>query len=217
MVFDGSAKMSGGSAGVFIARVPDDGLQWLVGLTGIVLKGDVTRGYLNGNSLTSSSGNTTANGFGATARVGWSFDNVLAAVQVTPFGSYTYSRTHLNGYTETNGTFPAQFDGFNDTAQIVRVGADARYTFAPGKWVWGTVASAHKINNSDGEDISGTVIGLFGLTVPASPVAKDWIETTIGVRCPAWNSGAIGASITASMPEGFQTTYQVRIGVTQAF
>jgi hypothetical protein len=48
MVYDGSAKMTGGSAGAFLARVPDYGLQWLVGVNGLTLKGDIDRGYLNG-------------------------------------------------------------------------------------------------------------------------------------------------------------------------
>jgi hypothetical protein len=131
MVYDGSSKMWGGSGGVFVARVPDAGLQWLVGVNGLTLKGDVNRGYLNGSGLASSQGNTTANGVGAIARIGWTFDNVLRETQVTPFASYAISRMHLNGYTETTGVFPAQFNGFTDTAQIVRFGADVRYTLRP--------------------------------------------------------------------------------------
>jgi probable HAF family extracellular repeat protein len=217
MVYDGSAKMGGGSLGAFLARVPGAGLQWLLGVNGITLKGDINRGYLNGNSLVTSSGSTNANGFGATARIGWVFDSVWLATQVTPFTSYTYSTMHFNGYTETTGVFPAQFNGFNDTAQIVRLGADARYTFAPGKWVWGTLASAHKVNNSDSEDITGTLIGLFGMTAPAGPVAKNWVEATAGVRWPAWKNGALTASLTASIPANYPTTYQARVGVTQTF
>jgi hypothetical protein len=91
MVYDGSSKMGGGSFGAFIARVPDAGLQWLLGVNGITLKGDINRGYLNGSGLVTSSGSTTANGYGATARIGWSFNNVLPATQVTPFASYTYT------------------------------------------------------------------------------------------------------------------------------
>ena len=217
MVYDGSAKMKGGSLGAFIARVPDAGLQWLLGINGITLSGDINRGYLNGSGLASSSGSTTANGYGATARIGWSFNNVLPATQVTPFASYTYSTIHFNGYTETTGVFPAQFNGFDDTAQTVRVGADARYTFAPGKWAWGTLASAHKINNSESEDITGTLIGMFGMTAPAGPVANDWVEATAGIRWPAWKNGALTASLTASIPANYPTTYQARVGVMQMF
>ena len=217
MVYDGSAKMWGGSLGAFIARVPDAGLQWLLGINGTTLSGDINRGYLNGSGQAYSQGSTTANGYGATARIGWSFNNVLPAMQVTPFASYTVSTIHFNGYTETTGVFPAQFNGFNDTAQTVRIGADARYTFAPGKWVWGTLASAHRLNNSETEDITGTLIGLFGVTAPAGPVANDWVEATAGIRWPAWKDGALTASLTASIPANYPTTYQARVGVMQMF
>ncbi len=217
MVYDGSAKMWGGSLGAFVARVPDAGLQWLLGVDGTTLSGDINRGYLNGSGAAYSAGSTTANGYGATARVGWSFNNLLPGTQVTPFASYTVSTIHFNGYTETTGVFPAQFDGFNDTAQAARFGADARYTFAAGKWVWGTLASAHELGNSETENITGTLIGGFGMTAPAGPVAKDWVEATAGIRWPAWESGALTASLTASIPSNYPTTYQVRVGVTQTF
>jgi probable HAF family extracellular repeat protein len=217
MVFDGNSKMAGGSAGVFVARVPDAGLQWLAGVTGITLKGDITRGYLNGSGLASSTGSTTANGYGATGRIGWSFDRVLPKTQVTPFASYTFASIHFNGYTETGGPFPAQLNAFTSNAQTSRLGADARYTIAPGKWLWGTLAWAHRLDGGKGADISGTLIGLFALTTPGASVAQDWAEVTGGVRWPIWQNGAMTASLTASVPTNFPTTYAARVGVTQAF
>lgn len=217
MVYDGSSKMSGGSAGLFLARMPDAGLQWLVGSTGLTLKGDITRGYLNGNSPASSTGNTTANGYGATARIGWTFDNVWRATQVTPFASYTYSSIHFNGYTESGGPFPAQMDGFTSKAQTSRLGADARYTLAPGKWLWGTLAWAHRLDGGKGADISGTIIGLFGVSAPGASVATNWAEVTGGIRLPVWKNGAVTASLTASVPSNVPTTYAARLGVSQTF
>ncbi|HEY5378310.1 MAG TPA: autotransporter domain-containing protein [Pseudolabrys sp.] len=217
MVYDGSSKMTGGSAGLFLARMPDAGLQWLVGATGLTLKGDVTRGYLNGNSPASSTGNTTANGYGATARIGWTFGNVWRFTQVTPFASYTYSSIHFNGYTESGGPFPAQMDGFTSNAQTSRLGADARYTLAPGKWLWGTLAWAHRLDGGKGADISGTIIGLFGMSAPGASVATDWAEVTAGIRLPAWKNGAVTASLTASVPSNVPTTYAARLGVSQTF
>jgi probable HAF family extracellular repeat protein len=101
MVFGGNATMAGGSGGVFLARIPDAGLQWFVGVDGTALTGDVTRGYLNGSSPVSSHGNTDAVGYGATARIGWTFEDVIVRTQITPFAAYTYTNQHVNGYTET--------------------------------------------------------------------------------------------------------------------
>jgi uncharacterized protein YhjY with autotransporter beta-barrel domain len=217
MVYDGSAKMTGGSGGVFLARVPNAGLQWLAGVNGLTLKGDIDRGYLNGSGLAFSSGSTTANGYGLTGRVGWTFDRLLPKTQVTPFVSYTYSTIHFNGYTETTGVFPAQFDGFTDNAQTSRLGADGRYTFARDTWLWGTLAWAHRLDGGKAADITGTLIGLFSLTTPGASVAQDWAEATVGIRLPAWKNGALTASLTASIPAAYATTYAARLGVTQAF
>ncbi len=216
-IYDGQSKMTGGSAGLFLARVPNAGPQWLIGATGLTLKGDIKRGYLNGNDVTSSTGNTTANGYGVTARVGYAFANVLPKTQLTPFVSYTFSSFHLNGYTETDGPFPARFDGYTANAQTSRLGADARFTFAPGKWLWGTLAWAHRLDGAKGTDISGTVIGLFNMTATGASTAQDWTEVTGGARLGAWKNGAVTASLTASVPANYPTTYQVRLGVTQAF
>jgi hypothetical protein len=43
-VYDGSSKIAGGTIGAFLARVPDAGLQWLVSVNGVTLKGDIGRG-----------------------------------------------------------------------------------------------------------------------------------------------------------------------------
>ena len=217
MVYDGNATMWGGSGGVFFARVPDAGLQWFVGVDGTSLTGDVTRGYLNGSGQASSHGNTDAVGYGATARVGWTFDNVIAHTQITPFASYTYTTLHVNGYTETGGPFPAQMDSFDASEQTSRLGADARYTFAPGEWLWGSLAWAHRLDGGNGPDITGNLLGLFSLSVPGESVAQDWAEETVGVRFPAWANGALTASVTASTPADYATTYAARLGVTQTF
>src|ERR1700744_5513478 len=142
MVYNGKATMQGGSGGIFAARVPDAGLQWFLGVDGAALSGSATRGYLNGSGPAASFGDTNINGYGATARVGWTLNNVFARTQITPFASYTYSLAHVGGYTESSGPFPAAMDAFDSIQQVSRVGADARYTFMPGGRIWGTAGWA---------------------------------------------------------------------------
>jgi hypothetical protein len=113
MVFNGKATMQGGSGGIFAARVPDSGLQWFLGVDGAALSGSATRGYLNGSGPASSFGDTNINGYGATARIGWTFNNIFAKTQITPFASYTYTLAHVNGYIESSGPFPAVMDAFD--------------------------------------------------------------------------------------------------------
>jgi probable HAF family extracellular repeat protein len=218
MVYDGKATMQGGSGGIFAARVPDAGLQWFLGVDGAALSGSATRGYLNGSGPASSFGDTNINGYGATARVGWTFNNLFARTQITPFVSYAYTLAHVNGYTESSGPFPAAMDAFDSIQQVSRVGADARYTFMPGAWLWGTAAWAHVINAGNAPTISGQLIGLFSVSVPGFTGAPDWAELTAGVRLPAWHNGAVTASVTASVPtDNEPVTYVARLGLSQAF
>jgi uncharacterized protein with beta-barrel porin domain len=216
-VFNSSAKMSGGAAGAFIAHVPDGGLQWLAGIGGTTIKGDVTRGYLNGNDSAYSKGSTGGRGAGAMARIGWAFNDLLPKTQLTPFASYTVATTSFDGYLETGGPFPALFAPFTSTAQTARLGTDARYTFASGKWLWGTVAWAHRVDGGKAPDISGTVIGLFSMTVPGISSARDWAELTGGIRLPVWNNGAVTASVTTSLVPNQRTTFVSRLGIAQSF
>lgn len=216
MIYNGNAKMSGGAVGAFVARVPDIGFQWLVGGSLINLKGDITRGYLNGITPVTSTGSTSGNGFGATARIGWGFA-LMPQVTVTPFASYTFAETRFGGYSETDGVFAARFDDFISTSHTSRVGGDARYTFAPNSWVWGTAAWGHRLDGGKGANITGTLVDAFALTAPGLSSAKDWAEVGGGVRLPVWNNGAVIASVTASLTPGQVVTYVSRLGVSQTF
>jgi probable HAF family extracellular repeat protein len=218
MVYNGSAKIAGGGLGAFVARAPDTGLQWLLGVSGIALGGDIKRGYLNGTSLVSSTGSTSGNGFGGIARLGWGFA-VLPQTTVTPFASYTFAQTRFGGYRETSGVFATSFDGFISTSQLSRVGADVRYTFAPNSWVWTTAAWGHRLDGGKSASITGTLIDAqFSFTAPGLSSAKDWTEVGGGLRLPILaNRGAVTASITASITPHQSTTYVSRLGVTQSF
>ena len=102
MAGGGSAKMSGGGGGVFLAGIPDSGLQCFTGVSALTISGDISRGYLNGNTPTTSTGSTTANGIGASARIGWAFD-ATKHIKLTPYASYTMTSINFDGYTETTG------------------------------------------------------------------------------------------------------------------
>lgn len=218
MVYNGNAKMFGGAVGAFIARAPETGLQWLLGGSLITLKGDIARGYLNGVTPVMSTGSTSGNGYGATARIGWGFA-MLPQVTVTPFASYTFAETRFHGYSETSGVFASSFDDFISTSQVSRVGGDLRYTLAPNAWVWGTAAWGHRLDSGKGASITGTLIDAqFSYTAPGLSSAKDWAEVGGGVRLPVTaNGGALTASLTASITPNQSTTYVSRVGVTQAF
>ncbi|WP_439544103.1 autotransporter domain-containing protein [Hyphomicrobium sp.] len=216
MVYDGSADMRGGGLSAFLARVPDTGLQWLVGVNGLLLDGDIERGYTNGVGRVYSKGETSSDGFGAIARVGWT--EQFGALQLTPFASYTFSQTTLDAYTETDGVFTSSFEGMKSTAETARFGADARYTFKPDTWIWGTLAWGHRLDGGKGADVTATLVNWVPMSVPGVAATEDWLEVGGGVRLPAWDKGAITGSVTASIPEDEgDTTYLARVGLSQDF
>ena len=97
-------------------------------------------------------------------------------------------------------------------------GGDARGTFAPNSWVWRTLAWGHRPDGGKGANISGTLIDApFSYTAPGISSARDRAEAGGGVRLPAWNNGAVTASVTASIAPNQTTTYVSRLGVVQAF
>jgi probable HAF family extracellular repeat protein len=216
MIYNGEADMRGGGLSAFVARVPDRGLQWLAGLNSLFLDGDIERGYMNGAGSGFSKGASSSDGFGAIARVGWT--EQFGALQLTPFASYTYSETTLDAYTEQDGVFAASFEKMTSTAETARFGADARYTFKPDTWAWGTLAWGHRLDGGKGADVTATLGNWFPMTVPGVAATEEWLEVGGGLRLPAWDKGAVTASLTASIPENEgDTTYLARAGLSQDF
>lgn len=212
----GEATMTGGSAGLFLAQVPEAGLQWLVGLGGLTASGDIERAYYNGAAIDTSTGETDGYGYALEARLGWSFAGLLPATTLTPYASWTYSAMRYDGYTETGGAFPASFDAFTDSAHVARLGADMRYDLGAGKSVWGGLAWGHRLGG-DGPGVSGTVTGLFGMSVPGVAGADDWLEASAGMRLAVAGDTAFTASVTATAARGQEATFLSRIGLSKSF
>ena len=139
-------------------------------------------------------------------------------MRVTPFGSYTASKAHIDGYTETTGPVPAQFDDIDDEAQTARIGSDVRYNFTSDTWTWGTLAWAHRLDDGKSANITGVLAGALPLTTPGVEAADDWVEATAGLRLPLSEDASLTTSVTAVMPSGgYDTTFQARVGLAYAF
>jgi hypothetical protein len=92
---------------------------------------------------------------------------------------------------------PPQMDGFVSDQQTSRVGADLRYTFAPGQWLWGSASWAHLVNGNR-PTISGQSIGLFGTSAPGITGAPDWTELTEGSGLVATEDGLLLTQLSTS-------------------
>lgn len=211
----GSASMQGGTANIFAARIPEQGLQWTAIATGTLLEADVKRGYLNGSAITGSDGATGGRSYGALGRIGWTF-GPFDTVRVTPFGSLAIARTEFSGWTEGTGAFPAVIADIHDTARTLRSGADGRYLFGPERWVWASAAWAHRLN-ATAESVSGQLIDLFGLTVPGAQISRERLELAGGVRLPWREASAVSISAGVSTWSSQTTAYNVQVNASTRF
>lgn len=203
------------SGGVHLAYTPDKGPQAIGGAIISRITATIDRGYLNGITQVTSTGDTKGTGVGAFVRLGWAA-RLSEKVRVIPFGDYEITRVRYSAYTETTGPFPAVINAIDDTQQRTRLGIEARYWFTTLSYVWGTAAWGHRITGTTAP-INGTLIGLFDLAVPGSAVNRDWTETTAGLRY-AFNEKAIWTtSIGARLGGGNSTVTAVRTGFSVQF
>ncbi|WP_414653814.1 autotransporter domain-containing protein [Hyphomicrobium sp.] len=88
-----------------------------------------------------------------------------------------------DAYTEQDGVFTASFERMTSTAETTRFGADARYTFRPDTWAWGTLAWGHRLDGGQGADVTATLGNWFPMTVPGVAATDAWLE--VGGRASA--------------------------------
>jgi len=211
----GSAIFSGPSLTAFIASRPDTGLNWTVGASVTGLTGTIRRGYLNGNTPVTSSGNTSGAGFALSAEAGWTFEDLLADVLVTPFVNVTVSSASYAGYTETGSPFPAAFSGFSTSSAVFKVGVDGRYAFATDSYLTGGVAYGH--NASSGGSIAGNITGAMALSASGVTMPADFIEAGIGIDMPLRDAIRFSGRLALTAPFGGPASVQARAGITMAF
>jgi probable HAF family extracellular repeat protein len=215
MPFGGSSTFGGPSATIFVASKPDSGPNWLVGGSLVGLSGTITRGYLNGATPVTSSGNTTGTGAGFTAEAGWTFKDLVANTLVTPFVSLTVSSLSYAGYSETGGPFPASFSALTTTSAVARLGVEARYEFQKHSYLSASLSYGHDFGS--GGSIAGAIPGILTLSVPGAAPASDFIEAGLGLDMPLKDNIRLTTHLGAFVPFTGTPSLQARAGVSMAF
>jgi len=95
-----------------------------------------------------------------------------------PFAGFRVSYLSLDGYTESGGSFPAEFDDFDSTRTSVRLGVEGRFWAAENidliaTGAWGTGLSA------SGDDASASIPDMIGFGAPGLDEEDDWVEGSI--------------------------------------
>jgi len=182
LAFDGENGSEYAGLSLFAVYEPSArGLRAYGAIAANWIENDIERGYLNGSTLTSSHGEQDGLAYGAALRVGWAAP-LSERVAVTPFLSYEASRIELDGYTETTGPFPAQFNDTAGNLDIARAGAqlDMHVSDAFRFWVTGNYAVRRQ---RELPAVSGEVIALSSpFAIEGAAVGRQWWETGLGAE-----------------------------------
>lgn len=217
LAYGGSSRLEGMIGSAFAALAPKDGLQAFVGVSGSTASGVVNRGYLNGNTLVTSTGSTSMAGVAANMRIGWAFDEVMPATRVTPFAGFTAASTWIAGWTERDGPFPASFAPIHAVETTSRLGMEARYTLDPGRWIWGSAAWGHRFHDGRGATVAASLADLGSFAIEGSRASVDWVEVGAGYRVAFADAGVLTTSVAATVPERGYVTWLPRVGLAVQF
>jgi probable HAF family extracellular repeat protein len=141
---------------------------------------EARRGYVNAGLPDSSHGTPPVRTSAVRARVDWENAGQAANIVFSPYVDMSHSRTRVNGYTESGGGLPAQFDARMERATEARLGVDASYAVSSHTQLQGRLEAAHRFERG-GAASSGNVIGLFSFTLPGQQVKRDWLRVGAGL------------------------------------
>ena len=168
-------------------------------------KADIRRGYLNGAANDSSFGSTATQTYGVRARVDWQDAFKLASTGISPFASYTYLNSQMNGYTETGGSFPVRFDGSREISNTVRIGADAKTPLTDNLDLVTRLEYGHRFEKA-GAGVSGQILGLSAFSLDGASVQQDFVRGGIGVSYKLGNGDGL-IMVNSSNQTGKNTTW----------
>ncbi len=110
---------------------------------------DRSRRYVNGDQVDSSLGSNDATGTALRLRGDWIDGLQLGDLPITPFASYTWSRTEQDAYQEQGGAFPMAYDSTEWESHDVRVGLSSDLRLTDMTSLHLAVEAAHRIDEDD--------------------------------------------------------------------
>ncbi len=186
MSYSGEQKIDSTSLGLFAAyRADQKGLRGQVGLTGTYLDLDVRRGFLNGASTETATGETEGFQYGAEAQVGYALD-LPWQIELAPRAGVVWIRTELDGYTEDSGNFRMSFGDQEVDSLRTKLGAAISRAF--------NLSTRHRLAVDayidwvhEFEDDARTLPAYFvampglGTGLPTADPDRDFAEAGIGI------------------------------------
>jgi uncharacterized protein YhjY with autotransporter beta-barrel domain len=154
---------------------------------------DTNRQYLNGAGIDVSHGSTSGMGYGMGAQGGWEFD-VMADTRIMPYAEVQVTKTQLDGYTETGGSFPAIYGSSNGVQATTKLGTQVSYDITPTITMATRLAWAHRLREDD-DGISANSTGFSG-TIANPTGDRNWGEFSIEIGWQATEATRLSAELT---------------------
>ncbi len=142
---------------------------------------DLTRKYLTASGTDQSSGTMDAEQYGYAMEIGYGIQ-VTPQTLVTPTASYEWVHSSLDAYTETGGSFPAQFDDRTLDDSYVRAGVKVKQTVSAVLDLDFDANYVLRLSSTD-NPVSGSLIGIGAIGVFSQDVelSRDWFELRAGI------------------------------------
>lgn len=194
---DGSAELDGRYLVGELDWQPD-GLPVIFSLTGLYGGSDaeIRRAYSNGATMAYSEGETDLVSGTLRLRADWKDAFRLGTTSFSPYVSYAVSRTTVDGYTETGGSFPATFDEQVVDSGEVRLGLASRTELTSAVALRGTLELVH--GAGDAPLASGQVIGLHGFSFGGGSYSETWVRVGADLDVKVTESALLSLSMHAA-------------------
>jgi probable HAF family extracellular repeat protein len=170
---------------------------------------DIDRGYLNGGMPDSSEGETDTRTWAAKLRFDWLNAASIQDTKLTPYASLTYIQSHMDGYTETGGSFPSRFDDVNEHATVARIGLDTVTDITDHLRLTGKAEAAYRFEKQTSA-VGGSIIGVSGFNLSGHDIDQFWLRGAVGAEFDM-GGGTASLSVNAST-EGDDPTVWLKSG-----
>ena len=158
------------------------GLYATIGTYGQWGSADIRRGYLNGGLADASTASPDTRIWGLRARLDLENAFAMKSVEFSPYIDFSYSHSHMDGYTEVGGGLPAQFDSRSEHVTEVHTGLNATMPISTTTLnLVANLEADHRFNDT-GASSSGQVIGLFSFSLPGQSYESTWLKGGVGVE-----------------------------------
>jgi len=181
LLFGGDAKITGQT---FMAEIDTRLADKESILSLLVLRGEwdarTARGYVTGGGNDLSRGETDLDTTTVRVRYDGPAQKFIRDFTAAPYASFAVTRTNVDGFAESGGSFPATFNATSHTAQESRLGLLTKFTAGPATTFRLTAEWIHRFDDA-GDGLSGvnqTTSGAFAVAglAPAKDQARFGLD-----------------------------------------